>query len=412
MVKSTRVAVAGAGFQGACVALELSRRGIKVDLIDREHLPVSRAGLGNEGKIHLGFVYAADSTHRTIDTMLRGALSFADALNRWIDFSADEPGLSTPFYYGVDTSSQLSLNAIIAHFGRVEKRYRQLRKSTKQAYLGEAESRIWTRIDSTRDMGGLDPDRFMGVFRTAERAVDPQRIARKLRERIASDSNINFLNNISVESASYQKGNGINLFLEHGGMKFSESYDQVVNALWDGRLALDATISGLPGRPWIFRNKLGLVVKQTCPDPHLPSLTIVLGKYGDIVNYQDGSYYFSWYPSSMIEKTSAISITDWKLSIDDARTCRIKQQTLDALSAYCPDIRQLAVMDQDGSIDTHLKGGAIFAWGNSDIDHSDSELHTRYEIGIESNHGYHSVNTGKYTMAPLYAIELAERITG
>ena len=52
------IAVLGAGLQGACIALELARRGHEVDLIDQDVQPLNRASLRNEGKIHLGFVYA------------------------------------------------------------------------------------------------------------------------------------------------------------------------------------------------------------------------------------------------------------------------------------------------------------------------------------------------------------------
>jgi len=37
-------------------------------------------------------------------------------------------------------------------------------------------------------------------------------------------------------------------------------------------------------------------------------------------------------------------------------------------------------------------------------------LHTRTRIGIRSKDGYHSVDPGKYTMVPLFAVEVAHRI--
>jgi 2-polyprenyl-6-methoxyphenol hydroxylase-like FAD-dependent oxidoreductase len=59
------IAVLGAGLQGTCIALELARRGFDVDLLDQDLEPLNRASLRNEGKIHLGFVYAKDATLRT-----------------------------------------------------------------------------------------------------------------------------------------------------------------------------------------------------------------------------------------------------------------------------------------------------------------------------------------------------------
>ena len=57
---SENVAVLGAGLQGACVALELARRGYRVLLIDQSSGCMQRASLASEGKIHLGLVYAND----------------------------------------------------------------------------------------------------------------------------------------------------------------------------------------------------------------------------------------------------------------------------------------------------------------------------------------------------------------
>jgi hypothetical protein len=60
--------------------------------------------------------------------------------------------------------------------------------------------------------------------------------------------------------------------------------------------------------------------------------------------------------------------------------------------------------------DLWVKGGAIVAWGKTDIDDPHSELHRRYEIGIQSRGRYHSVDPGKLTMAPYFAEQCAARI--
>lgn len=52
----------------------------------------------------------------------------------------------------------------------------------------------------------------------------------------------------------------------------------------------------------------------------------------------------------------------------------------------------------------------ITAWGETDISDPASELHRRYEIGVNSAEGHHSIDTGKYTMAPLFARICADRI--
>ena len=57
-----------------------------------------------------------------------------------------------------------------------------------------------------------------------------------------------------------------------------------------------------------------------------------------------------------------------------------------------------------------LRGGAIVAWGASDIADPDSGLHERWRVGPRSYGPYHSVDTGKYCLAPLFAMEVADRI--
>src|SRR5262245_28833608 len=79
-----RIAVLGAGLQGACAALALAAAGHTVDLYEREAQAMARASLNNEGKIHLGFVYARDTSLRTAHVMLAGAASFLPLLRCWI----------------------------------------------------------------------------------------------------------------------------------------------------------------------------------------------------------------------------------------------------------------------------------------------------------------------------------------
>jgi hypothetical protein len=53
---------------------------------------MNRASLRNEGKIHLGLIYANDPSRETAFLQLRGALRFRRTLTRWID----PPSWSSP----------------------------------------------------------------------------------------------------------------------------------------------------------------------------------------------------------------------------------------------------------------------------------------------------------------------------
>ena len=102
------VAILGGGFQGCCAAIELAMRGTRVTLYDRNSTLLAGAATANEGKIHLGYTYASDRSLATARTLLRGALSFAPLVQRYLD--ARVPlAASEPFVYAVHRDSQVKV---------------------------------------------------------------------------------------------------------------------------------------------------------------------------------------------------------------------------------------------------------------------------------------------------------------
>jgi glycine/D-amino acid oxidase-like deaminating enzyme len=71
-----RVAILGAGIMGSSAALLLARAGCRVTLIDQTASAMTGASRWNEGKIHLGFLYAGDPSCRTAAELLIGGLAF------------------------------------------------------------------------------------------------------------------------------------------------------------------------------------------------------------------------------------------------------------------------------------------------------------------------------------------------
>jgi hypothetical protein len=59
-----------------------------------------------------------------------------------------------------------------------------------------------------------------------------------------------------------------------------------------------------------------------------------------------------------------------------------------------------------------VDAGVIFSWGESHIDVDDpgSELHQRHAIGVHAHDGYFSIDTGKFTCAPLFASHLLDAL--
>src|SRR3979409_1804209 len=105
-----KIAVLGAGLQGACVALELAARGQQVDLFDKNAMPMTQASLMNEGKIHLGYYYANDPSLKTARLVIEGALSFAPLLRRWLGNDIDCVPKSKPYVFAVHRDGLLGVD--------------------------------------------------------------------------------------------------------------------------------------------------------------------------------------------------------------------------------------------------------------------------------------------------------------
>ena len=91
--REPRIAVLGTGITGCSLALLLARRGARVTLIDQAAEPFSRASRWNEGKIHLGFLYAGDPTLATARKLIPGGLAFRRTVEELVGRSI-EPALS------------------------------------------------------------------------------------------------------------------------------------------------------------------------------------------------------------------------------------------------------------------------------------------------------------------------------
>ena len=402
-----RVAVLGAGFQGTSVALELATRGVDVDLYDRNETCITEAGFCNEGKIHLGFTYANDRSLRTARLMTDGALTFDRALRRWLETSINATGVSPPFDYAVHRDSLLSREQILAHFTQVTDYVKATAAERGSTYLGEDARAVSFRMAPN---GGdtYDPAVATMVLSTTERAVNTQVLARALAKRIADDRRINFLPRTEVRGIR-RNGGTLHVQVEHDGASDTHAYDQVVNCLWDGRLMADLSLGLVEKRPWLFRLKHGVRLRLKHGTAAIPTVTIVLGSFGDVVRIDDRQIYLSWYPACLAGISKGIAPPPWprKPTGDAAR--RIVSETLAGLGEMMPRLRELT----DDTIESAIvAGGIIAAAGETDIDDPDSRLHMRIDVGVHSVDGYHSIDTGKYTLAPMYALETADRICG
>jgi hypothetical protein len=403
----TRVLVLGAGVQGVCAALALANRGYAVTMVDEAPDCLLRASLVNEGKIHLGHVYANDPTFETSRLMLRAALSFAPFVERFVGHPVQWSTLtSTPFVYLVARDSQLTVDELFAHYTRLDGEYQCLRHEGSGRYLETEPTTLWREIAIPSK---VDPDLFSAAVATPETAVNPRQLRTILSRAVQSTPLIETLYGHRVDGV-VRTATG---FLVEGGTGAGAGWkrtpDLVVNCLWSGRLRIDDQMGVPPRRRWVYRLKYRVLADL--PNDlasGLPSLTLVLGKYGDLVTRQgERSAYLSWYPACLRGWATGIGIPDaWRGAtdgnIDPRIAADVARDTFDAFNAIVPGIR--------GAVVTDVRAGVIVSWGATDIDDPRSELHARRDIGVQGRDGYFSIDTGKLTCAPMFAAALADTL--
>ena len=401
------IAILGAGILGACTALELADRGHRLTLFERNAEPLSEASLYNEGKLHLGFVYAADPSFRTAARMIRGAARFMDVLGRWIPHAALRDLPARPFDYVVHRDTMVTAPAIETHFLRVRQTLEEvLPREPAVSPLDESRP-VWRRLTAEELATRYDPSVIEAAYETCEIAVDPWAIATGLREALRAHPRVELITQARVITAEDRPGGGFDVVFDAQGQRRAGPFAAVVNALWANRPAIDQRYGLAPRGQWIIRRKLGVnLLCGRAPDA-LPSVTVMLGPFGDVVVYRSGRVYLSWYPACMIGTTTGAEETDWNAVMRGVDVNTLRRETLSALAGICPAVRHL----QNGNCEKSVvNGGSIFAMGKTDIDDPDSQLHERLDTGVDGRGAYLSVDTSKFTLGPAMAVQTADRI--
>ncbi len=83
-------------------------------------------------------------------------------------------------------------------------------------------------------------------------------------------------------------------------------------------------------------------------------------------------------------------------------TLPIVQEALAAFDCIVPGILSSKIEAVDA--------GIICSWEESDISDPESELHERFDVGVQSYDGYYWIDTGKFTCAPFFAQQFLNAI--
>jgi len=386
------IIVIGAGLQGSSVALALAARGIRSVLLERQPQPLLAASLRNEGKIHLGFVYALSAGTATAETMLRGATSFASYLDAWCGRLPWRQWQSAPFRYLVMPDSLLSADQLAAAYRRLDETAAQIAADGPLDYLGEPLDRLWG--EPTPASLPLQMTQSLPWFETVERSIDPRLLTAAVRKRVETEPLIDLRCGVEVQAAE-GRGTGFLLATSAGPLMANA----VVNCAWEQRQRLDRLgAEALAEGSLSYRVKHQILIRPRRPTPLLP-VTMVQGPFGDIVPWPDGSIYISWYPTG---RTYFGSRPPPEPLDDPAVARRVAAESLAVMADLFPDL-------QGATIVASLPG-IIVARGDSDVDRPDSGLHDRAAIGVRSAGCWWTIETGKLTTAPWFAAQAAQQI--
>jgi glycine/D-amino acid oxidase-like deaminating enzyme len=406
-MEQTEAVVVGAGLTGVTAALELARNGVGVTLIEQDDDVMNRASLRNEGKIHLGFVFVHDASLATAKLMIAGACSFRGILARLAGPRVDALCVSRPFVYIVADDSLLAPDEIERRYRAIEALYRlHVREAPDGDYLGRNLETLFARVPLARLTSHLRSERFQAAFETAELAIDTQELAGILRSAVAAEPRIRLLAGHTLESVQ-RRANGFTVSGAAGAQAWEVDARHVINASWENRFKIDRTV-GLEHAPgWLHRLKYRVIARVPAALRDGPSVTMVVGRYGDVVIRPDGTAYFSWYPAGLQGWTAALAPpAGWnapcrgEVPPDERRA--IATALLNGIERWYPGASQ--------STEQMVDAGAIVAYGASDVDDPASGLHDRTRVGVTSSSGYHSVDPGKLTTAPLFGVRAAQAV--
>lgn len=384
--RERRIAILGAGMLGSSLAILLGRRGVRVTLFDASEHPMNKAGRWNEGKIHMGYLYAADRSLNTARKLIPGGVAFQSIVENLIG-SSIEPHLTRgDDIFLTHANSVVDPDLMFRYFNAVWELVPNLR--------GDKIRPMLLSRDELAEVSE-NPNIIAG-FRIPERSVNTNWLADRLVDCVISDRQIELMCNCSVASLTNERARW-RVFTNCGAF---DGFDAVVNALWEGKSVIDEGVGRSTNQMRSYRYRVAVFMKV--PSASIKNVIITTGPFGDMKNYDDQNIYLSWYPVGLLADCHQ-EHAPAPPKIDRAKENEICSRMIAKLGDYFPAVINLP------KIAEHLvvRGGWIVAHGEGLLSDPMSTLHRRDEFGISRYNNYYSVDTGKYSVAPWLASQIA-----
>lgn len=395
-----RVAVLGGGMFGVCAALELARAGQPVVIVEGAHDLLEGAGRWNEGKIHLGFLYAGDPSLNTASRLIPGGLEFADVLERLLERDIAEFATLEDDLFLVHRDSVVDAAAYETYADRTASLIRHFSsQSGAGKYLADVRHADARRLSASELAEVTTNDAVVAGFAVPERSVSTLPVADLLKAAVAADPRIEVRLDTWVTGIRKRSDGRLDVVSE-SECEGLDGFDVVINGLWESRIAVDATVGMHPPAPWTHRFRA--TVYGHAPKATFRSAVLCTGPFGGVNRYGDGRVYLSWYPAELLAEGNELEPPRAEAVLTEQRKTEIANATIRELSRFFPSVADLERFE--------VHGGWVYAVGQGSLADRASTIHRRDKFGVARDGGYLSVDTAKYSLAPWIAARVAKMV--
>jgi hypothetical protein len=192
-------------------------------------------------------------------------------------------------------------------------------------------------------------------------------------------------------------------FVESGAER-DGPFDAVVNALWHGRPRVDKTVGITPDVAPHHRYRVSLFVRTANAVP-APSAVVAAGAFGDVKSYSEHDFYLSWYSAGLLARGDGIDPPSTP-ALTEVEEQRVATEVFGALGRTLPWVRDI----EAAACAVRVEGGWVYSQGGGSLADPRAAVHRRNRLGITQVGSYFSVDTGKYSVAPTLAEQLARTI--
>jgi glycine/D-amino acid oxidase-like deaminating enzyme len=386
---------------GVCAALSLARRGQPVVLIEGGDDLLEGAGRWNEGKIHLGFLYAGDPSLSTASRLIPGGLAFADVVERLLDRDIGEFATTDDDLFLVHRKSVVDDAAYATYAERTASLIRNFASQPGAGKYFADMRRAHARKLTPSELADVTAcDEVTAGFAVPERSVSTLAVADLLKAAVLSEPCIEVRLGAWVTSVRKRDDGLLDVVCDGDQPDGLDAFDVVVNGLWESRIAVDATVGIHPPAPWTHRFRA--TVYGRCPNASFRSAVICTGPFGGVNRYGDGRVYLSWYEAELLAEGTRLQPPRSKARLGKRRKATVAAATIRELTRFFPGVADIT--------DFEVHGGWVYAVGTGSLADRASTLHQRDRFGVVRDGGYISVDTAKYSLAPWIGARVAEMI--